>query len=361
MTHHWLVVGVGRSGTTAVYEALQDLAPRRRSFNYFYEPYLWGPPTWGARFRASAKAFTTTDSISADGLRRHLATPLFDSEARERCADHKTFVERLFKSGAPTLAKVIRGCGRLKDYLELRPELKIVFVIRNPLDCVNSAMGNFSFFGDEFHPSDQPRFRSELAFLGRPQPDFTTEGEAATAWWREMNAAALRAIEPHRERVFIAPHEAYIRDHALTLRLLAKFLAVKVKAKKATSLDRPVGQITRAVNLHAHDRDCIDPFQVDYFDLIERISDIPIKKSWRSIAKTIDVKYKNLRPGAFVPDTPRDASPLRVRAVLAQERQVRRVAAADMRGALESLRRSENALSDGPARAEGTRRDRRGP
>ena len=350
MSHHWLVAGVGRSGTTAIYEALQNLAASGGGFDHFYEPYLWGPPTWGPRFRSVATAFTTTNSIHAYGLRCHLETPLFASDAQERLAAHGDFVHSLFKDGRSSLAKIIRGCGRLSDYLELRPEVKMVFVMRNPLDCVNSILENFSFFGDEFHPSDLPRFRRELEALGRPQPAFATECEAATAWWREMNEAALRSFEGHEERVFIAPYEAYSSDHEATARLLAEFLTSGVKNKKTTTLDRPVGPISRRINLRTDDRDHISPFQAAYFDLIEQLSDIPIGNEARSTFEKTADKYRHLDPGAFAPDVPRDASPLRVRALLKREREARRVARVGIRQTYEGLRRLETELSGKGAR-----------
>lgn len=350
MTHHWLVAGVGRSGTTAIYEALQTLARRRRGFRYFYEPYLWGPPTWGPDFRRVARAFGTTHSLHADGLRCHFATPLFASEAQVRSASHRDFVHGLFKDGAPALAKIIRGCGRLDDYLSLRPRLKLVLVMRNPLDCVNSAMANFSFFGEEFHPSDMPRFRRELEALGRPQPAFATECEAATAWWHEMNQAALHGLGAHRERVFVAPYEAFTADHDLTLRLLADFLSLNAPRKGKASLDQPVGPVTPQTTLRRDDRDHIAPFHRAYFDLIEQVSDIPVGPVRDAAMRKVETRYDRLQAGAFAPDTPRDASPLRVRALLGRERAARRIAVAGIRQATKDLRRVEAGMSGGGPR-----------
>ncbi|MGI9169119.1 MAG: hypothetical protein ACR2FH_02945 [Caulobacteraceae bacterium] len=345
MTHHWLVAGVGRSGTTAIYEALQALARRQGRFRHFYEPYLWGPPTWGPRFRRVAKAFASTNAIDARGLAVHLSTPLFASERPERSGVHADFVHDLFRDGRSSLAKIIRGCGRMADYLELRPGVKVVVVMRTPLDCVNSILGNFSFFWDEFHPSDRPRFRRELETLGRPQGAFASEGEAAAAWWREMNGAALRTLEAHRDRVFVAPHEAFAADRALTSRRLARFLSVEAGAEEVESLAKPVGQITRKINLRADDRDRIAPLQKAYFETIERLSDIPMGGARLAAARRIEAKYQDLAPGAFAPETARDASPLRVRALLSREREGRRDAADAISRAAEELDRAAAALS----------------
>jgi hypothetical protein len=318
------VAGVARSGTTAIYEALQSLTRKARpKFSYFYEPYLWGPPTWGPRFRDLADAFTTTNSIHAHGLLRHLATPLFITEAQEQSTCHSAFVRGLFEEGRSSLVKIIRGVGRLRTYLDVCPDVKLVLVLRNPLDCVNSILGNFSFYGDEFHPSDLPRFREQLEGLGRPQPAFRSECEAATAWWYEMNEAALRSLETHQERVFVAPYEAYTADHAATWEVLGEFLSLNLKGKIPASLDEPVGQITSRINLGADDVAHIAPFQTAYFDLIRRISDIPIGMDARAAFEKIGQKYQDVAPGSFLPEIPRDASPLRIRALLTRERGAR--------------------------------------
>ena len=50
---------------------------------------------------------------------------------------------------------MIRGCGRLEAMLTLLPDLKVIVITHNLVDTVNSGLGMFSFFGDEFHPSDK--------------------------------------------------------------------------------------------------------------------------------------------------------------------------------------------------------------
>jgi hypothetical protein len=359
------VAGVGRSGTTAVYEALQALARRQRqAFRCFYEPYLWGPPTWAPRFRDIARAFGSTRSLHAEGLRTHLATPLFASELGPTLPDHLAFVRSLFPPDRSSLVKIIRGCGRLRDYLEAVPDLKLVLVTRNPLDCVNSILENFSFYGDEFHPSDQPRFFAELRALGRRQPTFASEAEASLAWWREMNAAAFRTLAAWPGRAFILPHEALKADRDDALRRLAAFLDVAPAPSAGASLARPVGQISKGVNLRADDRDDIAAAQAAYFRQMARVSDVPLPPG-RALRAAIDARYADLAPGAFTPDSPRDASPLRIRAQLSGERRARRMtieglhAILDGLEALEPIQPAAPEAATPPARREAARRRRR--
>lgn len=342
MDQHWLIAGVARSGTTAIYDAIQQMnRQRKQTFGYFYEPYLWGPPTWVPNFREVGPAFTSTNSIYPYGLRCHLATPLFTGQLAAQSAYHEGFINNMFKPGAAVLAKIIRGCGRLRDYLELKPDLKIIFIIRNPLDCLNSIVDNFSFFGDEFHPSDMPRFRKELEALGRPQPMFGVEVEAALAWWREMNEAALEVLRAHPERTFVAAYEAYTLDRPAAIKALGEFLAPNSRPSTNASLEQPVGRITPRIGLKADDVERIMPFLTSYFETLESISGLPIGDA-RALAERVAAKYQGAEPGWFAPDIARDASPLRVRALLKQEREARGVAAARVRqlvvdvGALEA-------------------------
>jgi len=235
VSDHWLVAGVGRSGTTAIYEALQNLSHPRRDFDYFLRTLSVGAADLGSEIPKPGQ-----------GLRDHeldprlwLAAPpspppLFASAAQDRSQAHGDFVRGLFKDGRSSLVKIIRGCGRLSDYLELRPRGK---------DRVRDekSAGLREFHTGKFQLLSATSFIRPtcLAFGGSwrpwvgPQPTFTTECEAATAWWYEMNRAALGSFVGHEERVFIAPYEAYTSDHAVTEQLLADFLSMEVEEEKA--------------------------------------------------------------------------------------------------------------------------------
>jgi hypothetical protein len=317
--HHWLVAGVGRSGTTALYEALQNGARMlRQPFRCFYEPYLWGPPTWKDPFSKVGDAFERTSAIDPRGLRTHLATPLFITEQSARNGTHAFFIDRVAPAGSNALIKVIRGCGRLSDYLELRPRLKVVHIIRNPLDCVNSVLAQFSFFGDEFHPSDLPRFLQELAL--DPAPELDIESKAAGLWWLEMNKAALKTAAAFPDRVLTVPYEAYRQDRRRALARIARFLDVSVDVS-ALELDRPSGRVTSEVQLRSRDVAALRAHN-DWY-----LAEVAASPFWDGGADMADLsdqilgRYQQVAEGAFAPDVPRDLSPIHLRGMLARQRQ----------------------------------------
>jgi len=156
------VSGIGRSGTTLIYQQIAKLlllADRR--VNFRYEPYLWNirsPEAKGNPFDMS--------QLHHFGLMVHTGVPLFLEGGHPL---HDPFVDHLFdapwdrnpQQGPDAhLTKVIRGSGRLRSYLARFPDLRIVACLRNPVDTINSSLGMFSFFGEEFHPDDRPRLRA---------------------------------------------------------------------------------------------------------------------------------------------------------------------------------------------------------
>jgi hypothetical protein len=96
-----------------------------------YEPFLWGAPTWDKLPGDIGDAFSHTDSINARGVYAHSESPLFRDDAHPAL---DSFIDETLPAGRPVVAKVIRGAGRLSAFLERDPDLRIVHLIRNPLD-----------------------------------------------------------------------------------------------------------------------------------------------------------------------------------------------------------------------------------
>ena len=161
MSRQILISGVGRSGTTFAYDVLLRAAKAENSKPLGrYEPFLWGEPTWDRAPSEIGGLFGSTSSMSSIGLANHLTAPLF---LRDAGGLDTQFLDSVFPQGQDVIAKFIRASGRLAAFLRSRPNLKVVHIVRNPLDVVNSGLNYFSFFGAEFHPSDLPRFNRETA------------------------------------------------------------------------------------------------------------------------------------------------------------------------------------------------------
>ena len=119
----FLVTGIGRSGTTLIYQQMAKLILLDGlQTNFRYEPYLWD-----IRSHAIQGSPFGMEQLSTFGLHTHAETPLFLDPASEQpdlphVALHNRFLDSLFAApldADPTrmpdacLTKVIRGSGRL--------------------------------------------------------------------------------------------------------------------------------------------------------------------------------------------------------------------------------------------------------
>ncbi|MEO0407440.1 MAG: sulfotransferase [Cyanobacteria bacterium P01_A01_bin.135] len=259
------VFGVGRSGTTALYTGIQHmLLASGTPCRFLYEPYLWSPKVFDAPFTTVTQRFQSTNSLSVEGLYAHHVTPLFAGQGNPV---HDQFLKALTQGSDSFLLKSIRANGRLSLFLEAFPDLKAVLIIRNPLDVVNSVIDRFSFFGDEFHPSDKPRFIAEvssrfaIAELGDVPKN---EVVWALWWWRYMNRAALQTAEQHRERVLVVAYEAFNQNPVRGLQHIGEFLGLDLQTL-TTYKGRPVGEVSKQVYLHPQDVDYLLPQAEEYW------------------------------------------------------------------------------------------------
>jgi hypothetical protein len=252
-----MVSGIGRSGTTLIFQQLAKLLLLDRDqVNFRYEPYLWNIRTPGT----AGNAFGM-EQFHHFGLHTHLSTPLFLKGAHSA---HDPFLDHLFaepwdgdagRMPGAYLAKVIRGSGRLRAYLGRFPDLKIAICLRNPVDTINSSLGMFSFFGEEFHANDRARFAAELADRGvtRALPaDAPNAVEWYGAWWRAFTEESLAVAKEFPDNVFLFCHELFQRDNAGVLDALAEFVGIDNLGMRM-GLDQPAGPSIKATSLTPHD------------------------------------------------------------------------------------------------------------
>ena len=319
----WLVSGVGRSGTTLTYSVLLSAA-RAEVPNTLgrYEPFLWGEQTWDKLPSEFGDAFSRTDAISAAGIFAHKQIPLFlDSNTPQM----RAFLDETLPRNRSVVAKLIRGAGRLAAFLEHDPDLKIVHLVRNPLDVVNSALLHFSFFGGEFHKSDEARFEAEAQskFPGaHRQIESEPEAIKALEWWRLMNEAALKSAEQYSDRLMVYPYERLMEDVAGGMAEIISFLGGQGTAINEELLSEKVGPVTHYKCVRACDRDEIMPFVNDYFSdqrIFSREGDASHVSAWPSI---LHEKYAACVAGPpFAPGLVRNLAPTVVRNIAAKAQQ----------------------------------------
>ena len=289
-----LIAGVGRSGTTAVYRSLQELIERRRlSCRYVYEPYLWNPAVFGTVYddERFTERFNSPSSLHVEGIYAHCKTPLFCSE---RHSIHDDFLRNIvFRAGQNTLAKAIRVNGRLSAIARLVPDAKIVLLIRNPLDTINSAANLFSFFGDEYHPSDKPRFLAEIQSLfgvSSPPPD--DEIAWSRLWWRYMTEAALESAERFPEQIFVVPYEMFVADRTACASEIAGFLGLDRDGLEDLDLESPAATVTNEFHIGKQHVGLLEDCHHYYWNKAIRHADLSLDVDAKAAAATVWARYR---------------------------------------------------------------------
>jgi len=268
-----LVSGIGRSGTTMMYQQIALMmrdafeAPRFR-----YEPYLWNLNPSNTKL-----ANYGPESLSARGMQVHQNAPLFLDGFHPI---HEAFLWSLY-GGAQSLpgdpefpdawlAKIIRGSGRLESYLQAFPDLKIVICLRNPLDTLNSSLGMFSFTGEEFHVSDAPRLFAEVAqqlpHLDLPDPNTASHLEISAVWWRAFTEWSLRVARKYPDRCFVFRHELMAEREDALIDQLTDFLGFSSSRVFKMGLGETAGRKTTATHLLAADIAQMQPHLSYYLD-----------------------------------------------------------------------------------------------
>ena len=251
-----VILGVGRSGTTALYSALQNVL-----YGCFdglvksiYEPFLWEWTVFNKRLNAITDEFTYMSSVSYQGIAKHHQLPMLISE--EMVAQYKTdeFLCELFKldSGCQALiAKLIRANGRYHLLRSILPDAIWITMMRNPLDVVNSSAAMFSFYGEDFHASDYERFCLEVEQWYGPAslnlPRVTVIQKHAFYWYFMSRVLLEESIGDNR--VFPLLYEQYRLDQTEFINDIVNKLGIKMTSMLMTAPQKKVGPSYSSVNL----------------------------------------------------------------------------------------------------------------
>jgi hypothetical protein len=273
-----LVSGIGRSGTTLIYQQVARLLVfEGLRCNFRYEPYLWNIKTPLAKGNPFDMG-----QLHAYGIHVHTSVPLvLPDPAEHPDAAHEAFVDSLFAAewdgapgeGAPAdayLTKVILGSGRLRGFLHRFPDIKIVANLRNPLDTLNSSLGMFSFLGEEFHADDRGRLAAELEARGMEVPSEEAGRRAiewAAAWWRLFTQETLEIARDHPDNVMLFCYEAFTEAPKATLAELKAFLGID-NIGMEVGLSRPAGPRIASTSLTRHDLGVLGPDFGRYVDTV---------------------------------------------------------------------------------------------
>ena len=246
-----LIFGVGRSGTTAIYNLLQDILLDNYSddVDFVYEPFFWNRHTFNKRYSDYKDDFTKTSSLSLEGIITDRTVPLFMGEKFDnQIIEHdylRSIVEPFSKKNV--LTKFIRANGRISLFRKIAPKAKVLFVIRNPLDVVNSAINMFDFFGGDFLPSDLDRFKKEVKKtpMYNKEITFGSREENTFAYWYYMNRHFVDYYQSDPQSIMPIIYEDYISNKEFSIRAICEFIGVKFKDSYVKASQVKVGKITK--------------------------------------------------------------------------------------------------------------------
>jgi glycosyltransferase involved in cell wall biosynthesis len=248
-----LISGIGRSGTTTIFNVLGDaLLSYDRNAETVYEPYLWD-------IREAYKTATVKDQpfdnnqLNTFGIYTHTHTPIFLDKPTGL---HDLWLNQNFTGLRPgdhnRLVKVIRGAGRLEATIKTMPDVKVILVTRNPVDTINSGLGLFTFFGEEFHPSDRKRFLTEVNnkwSTGYTAEQFDQEYKWSALWWKYLTIASFDVARKYPENVFVLPYELYVKNKKQWMQKVMEFVGIPQSCLSEQLLDFGAGPLTSVSRL----------------------------------------------------------------------------------------------------------------
>lgn len=254
-----IIAGVGRSGTSFLFEEVAAALKTCGEARFFYEPYLWNPAQVNKRGAVRHEPFDTRN-LSPFGIYVHCASPLFLDGSHPV---HDQMNAHLFGHGDHAMSKMIRGNGRLKAYLGANPDLRVLGMVRDVMGTVNSAANHFSFFGEEFHPTDRPRFRIEVQRRFGARTPFEHSDEVSRQatlsgyWWQFMTRALLEAKAAFPDRVCLVDYGSLRTNPDGAYAAIDRFLDLPVSAHR---LKKRIGIVSSANYLKDVPSEILAPF-----------------------------------------------------------------------------------------------------
>ena len=278
-----IIIGTARSGTTAIYSVLQRvLAESNKSIDFLYEPFLWDVDSFNQLYTEISEKFSDSSSISSTGMFLHKKLPLFyNSSLWDDIYHDRSFDDvirpSIHKSGS--LSKYIRASGRLELLDAENPNSKFVYIIRNPLDCVNSLSDKFSFYGGEFHSSDRKRFINEVAEIFNVNLQETNLFyQSEVEFWYYMNLFALENISK-MSNCHVLVYEDLVLQPRECMNDLFSFLGISYDPQYETLFKLTHGVKTTRRIISKDDLDIVLPFMSYYEKIVTPFRKIKVDYS----------------------------------------------------------------------------------
>jgi hypothetical protein len=248
------VAGVGRAGTTLVYRIFQRIFRERyrTGFTSTYEPVIWNWNLFDRDYEECIDLFGKTSSLSTEGIYAHQKIPLFIAEPEPIDAYlWSPLFRHVSAAHGPEgahVAKFIRMNGRLPLLRLLNPGARIVIIVRNPVDTVNSVKYRFSYYGDDFYPDDFPRFCREAGDRLLLDPTDNTWAERQAEFVFQMTSAAL-SFAANDEKTLVIDYDQSAGNPRQLVSEICEFLDLPALEDYVRIAGKSSGPVTPSVNL----------------------------------------------------------------------------------------------------------------
>jgi len=269
------IFGIGCSGTTVLYSLLQEIYHDYlgASFQSIYEPFIWDKQIFNCRYKDAGRFFGWTSSLSIEGMYMHKCIPMFIKDKNSSTIFEQDFFNDFSHHRSqkiPSLSKFIRANGRMSAFRQLNPAAKFILIIRNPLDSINCAKHKFSYFGEDFYPSDYPRFRSEVEKQGllKIQPEQVCWANKQAEYCYQMTRAALD-FATNDDQTIVIEYDQLKSNKSQTILRLGRFLNLDLNTKYLQLLESQIGPQTSTVSLSQQEYQAILPYEVFYRELCQ--------------------------------------------------------------------------------------------
>lgn len=248
------ILGVGRSGTTALYTLLQEIFIDRfgKHSDFVYEPFLWDMEALNGRYSDVITHVDSMNSMSIEGMYHHQNLPMFIKNPAG--FKENSYLDKIFnRTSENTLIKFIRANGRFRLLSEICPSGKFIFIIRNPLDVINSVVIRFSLLGSEFHKDDWNRFTREVNSLyGKSTivgEKIRSQVEKEVLYWYYMNKFALESFEQTNNKPLMICFEDYVSRREFWVDKMCDYIGLQRKDIYYAHSKKIAGSQTPKTNL----------------------------------------------------------------------------------------------------------------
>ena len=286
------IFGIGRSGTSLLTELVREIIYHSEKIKpmCIYEPFIWGEDIWDKDYLSENNLYEKMSSISYEGIYNHLKLPLFIIDNQ---ISNNEYLKKIITRGEKnqnSIIKFVRANGRVNLINKIEPKAKHIFIIRNPVDTMNSVVSHGSLLGNEWHKSDDDRMYKELKKMNHylSTKKHTNLFRKELDWWFYMNQFYLENTTKLGIDSLFLSFDYLIGNFSDSIKKICNHINIKFDEKFLNLILEQRGSKTSKINLTQENFDDCQYYMKNYQELLSSFKIMDDKKFDK-----IYGKYKN--------------------------------------------------------------------